>query len=51
MTLAVGNEPDHYLHFTPRNYSDIWGVSLSCACNSKEFSLDIVIDMGEKHLR
>ncbi len=26
--LLVGNEPDHYLSFTPRNYSDIWGVSV-----------------------
>ncbi|KAF5371822.1 hypothetical protein D9615_009550 [Tricholomella constricta] len=24
--LEIGNEPDHYLHFTPQNYSDIWGT-------------------------
>ncbi|RXW24284.1 hypothetical protein EST38_g1587 [Candolleomyces aberdarensis] len=24
--LEIGNEPDHYRGFTPRNYSEIWGT-------------------------
>ncbi|KAF9443574.1 glycoside hydrolase family 79 protein [Macrolepiota fuliginosa MF-IS2] len=24
--FEIGNEPDHYLQFTPQNYSEIWGT-------------------------
>ncbi|KXN91719.1 hypothetical protein AN958_12571 [Leucoagaricus sp. SymC.cos] len=26
VAFEIGNEPDHYLHFTPSNYSAIWGT-------------------------
>lgn len=32
--LVVGNEPDHYLDFTPQSYSAVWSVSIDALSSS-----------------